>query len=109
MTAKRPSTSYTAAAQRHQPQWVLEPRAIRMLDRLPPEMRLLELRRTFPHVINIIAQHWGDAAGMQKTMQSLLIDNRGGRQGFPADVRRELAELADYYFAAISNSGSPAS
>lgn len=78
-----------------------------MLDRLPPEMRLLELRRTFPHVINIIAQHWGDSVGMQKTMQSLLIDNRGGRQGFPADVRRELAELADHYFARISDASDP--
>lgn len=106
MTVKKPSGTHTTAAQRHQPQWVLEPRAIRLLDRLPPEMRLLGLRRAFPHVINIIAQHWGDPAGMQKTMQSLLIDNRGGRQGFPADVRRELAELADYYFARISESGS---
>lgn len=107
MTAPK-SAAHPTAAHRHQPQWVLEPRSIRLLDGLPPEMRLLGLRRAFPHVINSIAQHWGDPTGMQRTMQALLIDSRGGRQGFPADVRRELAELADYYFAMISESGSTA-
>lgn len=101
MTVKPSKTAAGNPSRRHQPTWVLEPRSIRLLDRLPTEMRLLGLRRSFPHVINEIALHWNSPDDMQRTMQSLLIDERGSREGFPADVRQELAELANYYFTEV--------
>lgn len=91
----------TPERRRHQPTWVLEPRSIRLLDRLPAELRLLGLRRAFPHVINEIALHWCSPDDMQRTMQSLLIDERGKREGFPEEVRQELSDLANYYFSVV--------
>lgn len=88
------------------PIWVLTPRAIRLLDTLPSELRLIGLRRRFPHVLNQIALAWHEPANMQRTMQSLLIDQRGQRDGFPADVAQEISDLADYYFKALSQGES---
>lgn len=92
---------------RHSPRWVLEPRAIRLLDTLPAEMRLSALRRSFPHVVNRIASSWNTPREMQKTFQSLLIDERGGRDGFPSECVAEISELADYYFSVVLRGAEP--
>lgn len=86
---------------RHYPKWILEPRSIRLLESLPADIRLNELRRSFPHIVNLIALNWRCPVQMQRTIQSLLIDARGNREGFPQQVQQEIAELADYYFTVI--------
>lgn len=92
--------------ERHKPRyrrpvWVLEPRAIRLLDALPASLRLFQLRCHFPHVLNQLAECWHDAAQMQRLIQGLLIDQRGNREGFPPDAQAEVQDLADYYFTSV--------
>lgn len=51
----------------------------------------------YPHVLDKIAAAWGSAPAMRDLMErDLLIDNRGGRQGFPFAV---MAEIQDLYLA----------
>ncbi len=87
--------------QRYFPKWILEPRALRLLESLPAEIRLNALRRSFPHILNLIAMNWRCPVQMQRTVQSLLIDARGNREGFPIGVQQEITDLADYYFTVI--------
>lgn len=88
-------------ARYRRPVWVLEPRAIRLLDALPESLRLFQLRCHFPHVLNQLAARWHDAGQMQLLVQALLIDQRGNREGFPLDAQIELRDLADYYFSVV--------
>jgi hypothetical protein len=48
-------------------------------------------------VVNHIACLWRRPAHLDRYFDDLLIDKRGGRQGFPFAVANELAVLKDYY------------
>ena len=75
-----------------------------MLDTLPADLRLNALRRSYPHVVNRIAANWNNPHELQATFQSLLIDQRGGRIGFPPECVVEISELADYCYSGKSRS-----
>jgi len=47
----------------------------------------------YPRVANALAQAWPRADGRAQMLDALLADERGGRQGFPPDVRREIESL----------------
>lgn len=48
----------------------------------------------YPHVLDKIAAAWGSAPAMTELMEKdLLIDNRGGREGFPFHVLGEIQGL----------------
>lgn len=48
----------------------------------------------YPHVLDKIAAAWGSAPAMRDLMEKdLLIDNRGGRQGFPFAAMAEVQGL----------------
>jgi len=70
----------------------------RWLEELPPEMRPARLVEQFPRIVNLIAMQWADAAACPAYFEELLVDRRGGRQGFPADVRNEIVRLRDRWF-----------
>jgi len=55
------------------------------------------LLRQFPRIANVVARAWHNAAELQTVLDDLLIDRRGGRQGFPLEVTEELLVLRDYY------------
>jgi hypothetical protein len=48
------------------------------------------LARRFPHVLNQLSAVWGDLPAAADLVDHLLVDRRGGRRGFPADVLAEL-------------------
>ncbi len=48
------------------------------------------LARRFPHVLNQLSAVWGDLPVAAELIDDLLVDRRGGRRGFPADVLAEL-------------------
>ena len=52
------------------------------------------LESTFPHVVVELTRCWNDAA-VGAYLDSLLIDTRGGRLGFPPEVMSELLFLQD--------------
>lgn len=75
--------------------------SLRVLDSLPTHIRLLHLRRDFPHVLNQLAACWGQPRQFDRQMQSLLTDERGNRHGFPYPVMMELVDLRTHYLAQL--------
>ncbi|CAJ0714868.1 hypothetical protein LMG6871_01250 [Ralstonia edaphis] len=71
--------------------------AIRWLASLPDEVRPIELGRKFPRIINTIAAKWADFIGCRRYLNSLQIDERGGRQGFPFEIVQEICTLREYF------------
>lgn len=70
---------------------------IQWLAGLPEDARPIELARRFPRVANALAQLWRRVARCEEYLDSLVVDDRGGRKGFPFDVAMELTRLRSYY------------
>jgi hypothetical protein len=66
------------------------------LRRLPSGRRPQRLCEQFPRVANRLAWCWTDPTIREQTLDDLLEDRRGGRQGFPAPVVRELQRLREF-------------
>jgi hypothetical protein len=64
---------------------------------LPPDIRPHELARRFPRIANQLCLLWRRPRQCEEYMQGLLVDERGGRQGFPLKVALEIAQLAEHY------------
>jgi len=75
----------------------LLPMGERLLARLPPEVVPNALATHYARILNLIALHWHDRGSCAHYFRELLTDQRGGRQGFPAPVKRELAKLWAYW------------
>lgn len=75
----------------------LSPQAQRVLAGLPPSVDLTRSCDGFPRAIERLLDLWPDPHEFRRTLDAMLIDSRGGRQGFPFDVVRELGTLRDYY------------
>lgn len=74
----------------------LTPLAIGWLDRLPPEVRPLDLPRAYPRLANQLAEAWNDVDGCLAMLGDLVVDQRGDRRGFPSRVALELVALRDH-------------
>jgi hypothetical protein len=70
--------------------------AIDWVVALPAEVRPLALCDKFPCLANQIAESWCDHARTAQALGRLLLDERGGRQGFPSDVQREICMLHEH-------------
>ena len=66
---------------------------------LPRELRPLALLQKYPRIANRLANSARDPAAMRDYLFELLIDHRGGRDGFPQDVQRELLALRAHFDA----------
>ena len=53
---------------------------------------LSPLEQQFPRLVGEILAVWGSPGCFEK-LQDLLVDSRGGREGFPADVYSDLSLL----------------
>ena len=53
---------------------------------------LSPLEELFPRLVPEIVAFWGSPTCFDQ-LQALLVDSRGGRQGFPADVYSDLSFL----------------
>jgi len=81
-----------------QPAKILLPIGKKWLEQLPPEVFPSALATTYPRIVNLIALEWNDRRNCSKYFSELLNDQRGGRQGFPAPVRRDLENLRAYWY-----------
>jgi hypothetical protein len=72
------------------------PEVIELLGRLPSDM-LRHTAEDYPHVVEAPARDWASPARMHRTLDALMFDTRGGRQGFPLRVLAELATLRTRY------------
>lgn len=75
----------------------IDERATLLFSRLPYACRLSATRSRFPHVLNRLAAHWENPKGFREASDDLLVDRRGGRQGFPAETVQELHTLRRWY------------
>ena len=71
-------------------------------DKQPTDQELVEaaletLRAEFPRIHQKLVPLWGSAAG-EAYLDSLIVDDRGNRQGFPPDVMRGLLVLQRVHF-----------
>ena len=81
-----------------QPAKILLPIGKKWLEQLPPEVFPSALATTYPRIVNLIALEWNDRRNCSRYFSELLNDQRGGRQGFPAPVRRDLENLRAYWY-----------
>jgi hypothetical protein len=68
-----------------------------LLETIPPPVAPTQLAAEFPRIANRIAGLWKIPRQMDPYLDSLIMDKRGGRKGFPAPIAWELLRLKDYY------------
>jgi hypothetical protein len=85
---------------------VLHVRTVKWLAKLPADLRPMATARQYPRIVNRLDDLWSQCEYTRLYFQSLLIDRRKGRKGFPPEVKKELEALQHYYFEHLS--GLPA-
>lgn len=71
---------------------MMSDQAIQWMAQLPVSVQPRKLRE-IPRILNKLAAVWSDYAVCSKYLESLLIDDRGDRQGFPPAIMSELIAL----------------
>ncbi len=71
--------------------------ALTWLDLLPAHTQPLALCGRYPRIANRLAVCWADPVLTDLVLDDLLIDRRGGRQGFPAPVLADLLALRELH------------
>ena len=64
---------------------------------LPQAVRPIMLARKFPRIANSIAELWRRVARCEEYLDTLVVDLRGDRMGFPSEVAQELTALRSYF------------
>jgi len=68
-------------------------RTVAWLLHLAPDARPTHLADAIPRIANALADRWSDQRAAAAYVGDLLIDRRGGRKGFPPEIKRELVML----------------
>ena len=76
-------------------------RSMQVLASLPSSFQMHETRKIYPHVMNRISDAWHDPEFFFHVVRNLLLDQRGGRAGFPFSVLAEVTNLREYYFSTV--------
>jgi hypothetical protein len=69
----------------------------RWMQTLPPTLRPVETAKAYPRIVNRIADLWKRPSRCDAYFQTLMLDSRGGRKGFPPAVALEISTLASHY------------
>lgn len=91
-----PRVTDWASRRKAQPVNVLLPATQRWLETLPEVVRPTTLAHKFPRIANRLAAAWSNPHESAACLRSLLVDERGGRKGFPGDVMDDLGDLREY-------------
>jgi hypothetical protein len=95
MRSRASDAAASAAADR------LSPLSQRWVKSLPAAVRPLELCNRFPRVANRLALCWNYVDLVESVFNELLVDHRGGREGFPTPVANELLRLHAFHEARL--------
>jgi hypothetical protein len=82
----------------------MSPGAQRILLLLPSGVSLASSCAAYPQAVERLLSQWHKPAEFHRALDSMLVDRRGGRQGFPFDVLAEFSALGEYYDLHISPS-----
>ena len=74
---------------------LLTPEAAAFYKQLPPADYPSQLIETYPRIANQIVALRSNEPALAKYFESLLADERGGRQGFPFPILVEIQNLFD--------------
>ena len=75
----------------------IKPSTMQWLAALPAAIRPKHLPVRFVRIANNLSDLWQDPRACNEYLHALLIDQRGGRHGFPNEVGLELAALKNYF------------
>jgi hypothetical protein len=75
----------------------LDDATVAWLASLPFDVRPRALARQFPRIANRLWEMWKRPAQCDAYFKKLIVDERGGRKGFPPEVAAELSTLAAHY------------
>lgn len=67
--------------------------AHRWLHKVPSGVHPKRLARTYPRIVNRLADAWDDVIETEALFEDLLRDRRGDRRGFPQPIVVELDRL----------------
>jgi hypothetical protein len=98
--SREPMAAVTGPAARTTPRdrdLTLQPEGQRWLQQLPASVRPQALPVRYPRICNHLALLWADEQLVDNYFDSLLVDNRGSRTGFPPEVAAELITLHNYF------------
>lgn len=73
---------------------------------IPSELRPRALVIKFPRIANAMAGAWSNPRLFNMLLCQLMLDDRGGRQGFPFDVLQDLANLRVYFDSQYKHPGT---
>jgi hypothetical protein len=76
----------------------LLPHTLLWAKELPPQVVPELLMKQFPRIGNLLAANWKERTAFQNYLESLFVDRRGSRQGFAAEIKKELIRLRTYYY-----------
>lgn len=74
----------------------LNDEARQWLAAVPEKVRPILLSDRYPRIVNNLSKVWEKTLACHDYLDSLILDDRGGRQGFPPDVMLELFQLKSY-------------
>jgi len=74
---------------------------------LPETHRPHALAKQYARITNMFATLWSRPEECRRYFDELLIDRRGGRKGFPADVLQDIMKLRELH-AQLFRSVDPA-
>jgi hypothetical protein len=77
----------------HSDDFVLAEDASAWIATLAQEVQPRVTLLMFPRIVNRLARCWNDDEMLELLFDELLIDHRGGRQGFPPEVHAEILAL----------------
>jgi hypothetical protein len=80
----------------------LTDRAFAWLAQIRKEARPQALARQYPRIANRFAELWASPAQCERYLDELLLDQRGGRQGFPPEVASEIVTLKAYFLTHVA-------
>ena len=78
----------------------LSERARELVSALDESLRPTVLAARYPRILNKVAELWRRPTLMDRYFDELLMDDRGGRQGFPLNILLELTTLKEHYHSA---------
>lgn len=67
------------------------------LVNLPEDVRPTAVVEKYPRIVNRLTELWRRPDAFMAYLDGLLVDQRGGRAGFPMSVALELATIKDHY------------